>query len=915
MFNVFSYLCSMNQLVTNIYTKCNQLPPLKEGSFFHSRELMEIIEAAPHQKPYMVVVTDEEGNELSHMLGIVRYRTLILPPYLLIHCRVLGEGVYADPATKDELLDEIKEMAKSGELKKMAREAGKIIKDGATALKNIISFVWKYKEAIGAAITAMVTFKVALTIANLVQSLGNALKVLKGATDAATLAQHGLNTALAANPIGAVCAAVSALTMGTIALVGALSNQTKELKNTTVEVKDYTEALRSTIAQEEKVMSAAEGEAGLLRTQQEEYDTLRQKTNLTAEEKRRLDDIASKLATTLGTTTEALKDQSGAYRDVSASVDEYIRSLKNKAKAEHLESIIKESTAAMFDLEEPIENAKSKIAEIEGKIAEFAEETKKHDAEWNKAHKSEREQLEKTYKAAKQTYAQLEAQRRDALLAQQRATDEYRKLPPIVDRAASSVEDYAENLKDLKSASTSLRSEMSSLASSYDQLNNGQSLSIDTILNLIDKYPEYTDLLIDAANNTDLQRAAVETLFEAKKNEYILTQQAAIDTIKASNQETDTIIRNINAQIDALNKRAQALSLSTDDARQEKFYSKRVNRLNQILAERSDYVAENNEELSRLQRNIDFVQGLTVDSFKGVSSGSGSSRFTSGSGGSGSSGSDKPLWEMNSQGVYASGDTYLKAYEGWIDRMKNLGKMSTQWEISLLSDLLKRSANTAEERYELEYRLYKAKEELAATEAKAQEEAARKQQERLLERQKLAKAAFDKLVNDRISAYEAEADAAKQSADAQIKAIDDVEAKRKRTQEREKREKELAVINAKLTYEHDMTTSQRYDLERRRQEILNEQHEANYQRAIEIKKANIQSRSDAVQSRTQQAIDGLNAAKSSLADRVAYLSGSQTYDQRVANNSKTVNIQLITNGLTEDQAANRIVQKVLKELG
>ena len=107
MFNVFSYLCSMNQLVTNIYTKCNQLPPLKEGSYFHSRELMEILEAAPHQKPYMVVVTDEEGNELSHMLGIVRYRTLILPPYLLIHCRVLGEGVYADPATKDELLDEM----------------------------------------------------------------------------------------------------------------------------------------------------------------------------------------------------------------------------------------------------------------------------------------------------------------------------------------------------------------------------------------------------------------------------------------------------------------------------------------------------------------------------------------------------------------------------------------------------------------------------------------------------------------------------------------------------------------------------------------------------------------------------------------------------------------------------------------
>lgn len=815
----------------------------------------------------------------------------------------------------DELLNEIKEMAKSGELKKMAREAGKIIKDGATALKNIISFVWKYKEAIGAAVTAMAAFKVALSIANLIQSLGNALKVLKGATDAATLAQQGLNTALTANPIGAVMALVSALTLGTIALVGALSNQTKELKNTTVEVKDYTEALRNTIAQEEKVMSAAEGEAGLLRTQQEEYDTLRQKTNLTAEEKRRLDDIASKLATTLGTTTEALKDQSGAYRDVSASVDEYIRNLQNRAKAEHLESIIKESTVAMFDLEEPIAAAKSNIAEIEDRIREFAEETKKHDADWNKAHASEREQLKKTYEAANQTYAQLETQRRDALLDQQRATDEYKKLPPIVNKAASSVEAYAENLKDLKSASTSLRSEMSSLASSYDQLNNGQSLSIDTILNLIDKYPEYTDLLIDAANNTDLQRAAVETLFEAKKNEYILTQQAAIDTIKASNQETDTIIRNTNAQIDALNKKAQALGLSTDDARQEKFYSNRVNRLNRILAERSDYVASNNEELSRLQRNIDFVQGLTVDSFKGGSSGSGSSRSTSGSGGSGSSGSDKPLWEMNSQGVYASGDTYLKAYEGWIDRMKNLGKMSTQWEISLLSDLLKRSENTAEERYELEYRLYKAKEELAAKEAKAQEEAAKKQQEALLDRQKLAQAAFNKLVDDKIKALEAESDAAQKAADAEIKAIDEVEARRRRSMDDDKRRKELQGINARLTYSHDLTDTERYDLERRKQEILNEQYEINRERGVELRRSAIQSRGEAVRDRNAQAIEGLRESKSGIADRVAYLSGSQTYDQRVANNSKVVNINLISNGLTDDQAAKRIVQKVLKELG
>ena len=97
----------MEGIRTTIYTKTEGMPKLQEGSFFHSRELMEICEAAPRQRAYMVVVTNESGQELSHMLGIVRYRTLLLPPFLLIHCRILGEGVYSNEAQKDELLGEM----------------------------------------------------------------------------------------------------------------------------------------------------------------------------------------------------------------------------------------------------------------------------------------------------------------------------------------------------------------------------------------------------------------------------------------------------------------------------------------------------------------------------------------------------------------------------------------------------------------------------------------------------------------------------------------------------------------------------------------------------------------------------------------------------------------------------------------
>lgn len=91
---LFCYFCSMNKLTTTIYRKTEDLPPLDDTNFFHSSRLFEISRQASRQKPYMVVVADGEGRLVSHMLGIVRYRTFLFPPFLLIHCRVLGEGVY-----------------------------------------------------------------------------------------------------------------------------------------------------------------------------------------------------------------------------------------------------------------------------------------------------------------------------------------------------------------------------------------------------------------------------------------------------------------------------------------------------------------------------------------------------------------------------------------------------------------------------------------------------------------------------------------------------------------------------------------------------------------------------------------------------------------------------------------------------
>jgi len=84
----------VNQPVVRIITKQEQLPTLDDVNFFHSSQLFAITRQTPRQKPYMAIAEDAAGRPLAHMLAIVRYRASLLPPYLYMHCRILGEGVY-----------------------------------------------------------------------------------------------------------------------------------------------------------------------------------------------------------------------------------------------------------------------------------------------------------------------------------------------------------------------------------------------------------------------------------------------------------------------------------------------------------------------------------------------------------------------------------------------------------------------------------------------------------------------------------------------------------------------------------------------------------------------------------------------------------------------------------------------------
>ncbi len=89
----------MSQLKTTVITHEKDLPALSDDNFFHSRQLFQLTRQTPRQKPYMVTAEDGNGRVVAHMLAVVRYRSSWFPPYFFMHCRLVGEGVYAEDIT------------------------------------------------------------------------------------------------------------------------------------------------------------------------------------------------------------------------------------------------------------------------------------------------------------------------------------------------------------------------------------------------------------------------------------------------------------------------------------------------------------------------------------------------------------------------------------------------------------------------------------------------------------------------------------------------------------------------------------------------------------------------------------------------------------------------------------------------
>ncbi len=725
--------------------------------------------------------------------------------------KVMSDNLSGDLKNLESAFDELKlKLYDSAETP--LRNLVKLIQnEGVAALEGIIKNLNTIIPVIVGAATAMGTLTASLAVSNLVTKLKTAFDGVTLSEIAATVAAKGFKGVLDSLKTDPVIALLSIFT-SLISILGTVIamnyGNADSIENSNAKTENYLETLQNLKQQEQERLADIQSERQVLKDLQDEYDNLRNQTNLSADEQAHLDTVANELAKTLGVSAQALKDKNGAYIDITGSVDEYIKKLEEQARLENATAGLKEAytaydnakkacedyskeidehTEKIGELENSLSDAKKAVEDFENSYDEnvhqiqFGENGEEYDRlrsaveENENALKKERDALESANDAWLEYYRQA-GLATDGIIEYRKELGEtvdvdkeyekrldninihhenYGKTVSFVAEKTDNLNDsnealnkrIAENiektgklktaLEEYKKESKTLQSSLSDLAGVYDKLNQGQKLDLDTILSLVDKYPEYASQLLKAADNADAQKQAIELLFEAKRQEYILTQQSAIDNIKASNDVTEQIIGDVKKQIEAYKNLIEVQKnvssgffqvndgkfkpVQTEEGSFDSLFKKpwevdgldeKIKSAQEMLNTLERQVRSNNRQIGEYEEKIQALQSIDIGTFKITNSGNGSSKNT-----------DDEIKKQNEERL----NSYLKDLE----HLKAMDQLTIQEEIAGYQKILDEFVLTSDQRKSVEEKLYSATKKLREQEETAQENAVQKEYERI----------------------------------------------------------------------------------------------------------------------------------------------------------------------------------------
>lgn len=865
----------------------------------------------------------------------------------------MSDNLSGDIKTMESALDELK-LKLFDDAEQPVRNIVKLITtDGVAAMGSVIDNLDKVLPALITCVTALGSLKAALAIKELISGLTAATVAQTVATEGATVAQEGLNLAMDSNPIGAVCAALGLL-------IGMLSNYAMNL-NTAAEATDtvndkalnYLRTLNNLKSQEQDRVATALAEAETIKVLKGEYDELRTRTSRNADATKRLDTIANDLANTLGISISDLRDESGAYRDLTADIDDYISKLEEQIRFEAAKEQLTEAIKAADQLQKAYDDAvdayeeqAKKVAELNDSLAKAAKNGDTYEFDKIIAQLAvEESKLKELNTTVSNYYIRLEQANAAIEDAEERIKGHTGTIEENTDANntnTDSLEDHDAIVKAVTDSLDTLNSTISVLNKVQKEVSDNGKISLNTLNELVKKYPQLTDAVNDYISGV---RTEADVIAELKK----VYEKDLDDYIKATNEKAsiteELYSKFVQGNADLIDKYKEqydldisryATAAAAKIAIQNKMYEKMEAAHREYSALTDKYFtsvefgqqvlyvndpgggfhpasAAEIEEYNRIRNNFfnaqhdydyapdEFEEQFLSDAVSFQPSGL-SGAGTSGTGASGT-GNNKNTVSVQGWGTTASGSSYTQATLTLLNRAANLGTINDQQTIAELQRLLTRGDITNDEIYSVKHAIKQATERIE----KAESEALAREQQQYQEQLDLALAAYEKLVNDKIDLYKAEAEAAQKAADAEIAALDAVLKKRREEQADAQRKAEIDKINARLEYDQ-LDSLSRYTLEKQLQNLLNEQAEIDFERDIERQKAELTAQAAEAQNQSAEAIAGLQAASAQMSDHMARLAGTQSNSQIVNNNNQQQNISIIQNALTDDQVVDKLMR-------
>ena len=446
-------------------------------------------------------------------------------------------------------------------------------------------------------------------------------QTLRTVMAAATAAQTGLNAAMAANPVGLLVTAIGTLlaVLGSFAVSAALTAEsTDTLASSINEARQAYEDTRAEL-QESQASTLSMVDA-LARLAEEEHKTSAEKAAM-LELVEQLNEAVPSLSLAYDAQTDSLNLTAEAIRSLAEA--EYARQ-EQEAAVGRLSEAYQEQISIANELEaaeEALQEAKERYAEFDGVETRNSREETSFTA------------AQGALIAAQGQYDRLTAAQEQNAAEIARLEQEYGKYNATAAQTAQALEDTgtaADTAADRLAALTGVLGQTQGayelLAEAQEQQNETGYLELDTVVKLLEEYPQLSGYLVEASNGYLLAGGALQDYISTQRAEYALA-------LNEAQSAADAIVTAEADKINAIN----ATTLATKDqltALAELYQSMGANADN--LAEGVSYYAKANEYREAAQaladagKSLEDYDRITASMFR-ESAGTRSSRRASGS--------------------------------------------------------------------------------------------------------------------------------------------------------------------------------------------------------------------------------------------------------------------------------------------